>query len=163
MISVEGWALIRRLGADGVPRRQVARELGIGRATVDRAVASDRPPKYERKPVPASFTPFEARVAWFCACRAKPLCAMQQTERGPGFSSAVVTWSRIWQAIWRQRTNTRQRVEADRRQPSAIWAGTLLVSPPQRHDRVPYRRPGPHRAVVTAGQGGAGSCLWSAR
>jgi transposase len=54
--------LIRRLVADGVPRRQVARQLGIGRATVDRAVASDRPPKYERAPVPTAFTPFEARV-----------------------------------------------------------------------------------------------------
>jgi Helix-turn-helix domain of resolvase len=62
VISVEDWALIRRLVADGVPRRQVARQLGIGRATVDRAVASDRPPKYERKPTATSFTPFEARV-----------------------------------------------------------------------------------------------------
>jgi Helix-turn-helix domain of resolvase len=62
VISVEDWALIRRLVADGVPRRQVARQLGIGRATVDRAVASDRPPKYERAAGPTSFTPFEARV-----------------------------------------------------------------------------------------------------
>jgi len=62
VISVEDWALIRRLVADGVPRRQVARQLGIGRATVDRAVASDRPPKYERAAVATSFTPFEARV-----------------------------------------------------------------------------------------------------
>jgi hypothetical protein len=62
VISVEDWALIRRLVADGVPRRQVARQLGIGRATVDRALASDRPPKYERKAGPTAFTPFEARV-----------------------------------------------------------------------------------------------------
>ncbi len=59
---MEDWALIRRLVADGVPRRQVARQLGVGRATVDRAVASDRPPKYERKPTSTSFTPFESRV-----------------------------------------------------------------------------------------------------
>src|SRR3954464_14462984 len=62
VISVEDWALIRRLVADGLPRRQVARQLGIGRATVDRAVASERPPKYERMPVATSFTPFEGRV-----------------------------------------------------------------------------------------------------
>jgi transposase len=62
VISVEDWALIRRLVAEGVPRRQVARRLGIGRATVDRAVASDGPPKYERKARPTTFTPFEARV-----------------------------------------------------------------------------------------------------
>ena len=62
VISVEDWALIRRLVADGVPQRQVARDLGIGRSTVARALASDAPPKYERKPVPTSFGPFERRV-----------------------------------------------------------------------------------------------------
>jgi hypothetical protein len=62
VISVEDWALIRRLVADGVPQRQVARDLGIGRATVARAVASDGPPKYERPAVPTSFTPFEPAV-----------------------------------------------------------------------------------------------------
>jgi Helix-turn-helix domain of resolvase len=62
VISVEDWALIRRLVADGVPRRQVARRLGIGRATVDRAVASDRPPKYERAVGATAFTRFESRV-----------------------------------------------------------------------------------------------------
>ena len=54
--------MIRRLVADGVPQRQVARDLGIGRATVARAVASSGPPKYERSGVPSSFTPFEPVV-----------------------------------------------------------------------------------------------------
>lgn len=59
---MEDWALIRRLVGDGVPQRQVARDLGIGRSTVERALASDRPPKYERPAVPTSFTPFERSV-----------------------------------------------------------------------------------------------------
>jgi transposase len=63
VISVEDWALIRRLVADGVPQRQVARQLGIGRSTVARAVASQVPPKYEREPVTTSFAPFAPRVA----------------------------------------------------------------------------------------------------
>jgi transposase len=62
VISVEDWALIRRLVADGVPQRQVARQLGIGRSTVARAVALEVPPKYERKPGPTSFSRFELRV-----------------------------------------------------------------------------------------------------
>ncbi|MCA0252656.1 MAG: IS21 family transposase [Actinobacteria bacterium] len=62
MISVEDWALIRRLVAEGVPQRQVARDLGIGRETVRRALASDGPPRYERKPAPTAFEPFESRV-----------------------------------------------------------------------------------------------------
>jgi transposase len=62
VISVEDWALIRRLVADGVPQRQVARDLGVGRSTVARALGSDRPPKYERAAVPTSFTAFEPAV-----------------------------------------------------------------------------------------------------
>ncbi len=50
--------MIRRLVADGVPQRQVARDLGIGRSTVERALASERPPKYERPAVSTSFEPF---------------------------------------------------------------------------------------------------------
>jgi len=59
---VEDWALIRRLVAEGVPQRQVARDLGIGRSTVARALASDGPPKYERQEVPTAFDAVEARV-----------------------------------------------------------------------------------------------------
>lgn len=59
---MEDWALVRRLVADGVPQRQVARDLGIGRSTVARALVSDRPPKYERPAVPTAFTPFEPAV-----------------------------------------------------------------------------------------------------
>ena len=62
MISVEDWALIRRLVADGVPQRRVAKDLGVGRSTVARALASDRPPRYERAAVSTSFTPFEPVV-----------------------------------------------------------------------------------------------------
>ncbi|MCW2811987.1 MAG: Integrase catalytic region [Friedmanniella sp.] len=62
VISVEQWALIRRLVADGVPQRQVAKDLGVGRSTVARALASDRPPKYERAVTPTAFAPFESAV-----------------------------------------------------------------------------------------------------
>lgn len=54
--------MIRRLAAEGVPKAAIARRLGIARNTVIKAVASDGPPTYERKPAPTSFTPFEARV-----------------------------------------------------------------------------------------------------
>lgn len=54
--------MIRRLVAEGVPQRQVARDLGVGRSTVARALASNGPPKYERQQVPTSFDVVEARV-----------------------------------------------------------------------------------------------------
>jgi transposase len=62
VISVEDWALIRRLVADGLPQRQVARQLGVDRKTVARAVSSASPPQYERPPVVNAFSPAGARV-----------------------------------------------------------------------------------------------------
>ncbi|WP_411567181.1 IS21 family transposase [Raineyella sp. LH-20] len=59
---MEDWALIRRLSAEGVPKARIAARLGISRTTVVKAVASDGPPRYERKAGPTSFTPFEERV-----------------------------------------------------------------------------------------------------
>ncbi|AQA03005.1 transposase [Mycobacterium sp. MS1601] len=51
MMSMEDWAQIRRLHrAEGVPIREVARRLGVSRNTVRAALASDRPPHYERAP-----------------------------------------------------------------------------------------------------------------
>ncbi|MFB6775819.1 IS21 family transposase [Streptomyces sp. NPDC056337] len=49
MILVEDWAEIRRLHrAEQMPIRAIARHLGISKNTVKRALANDRPPKYER-------------------------------------------------------------------------------------------------------------------
>jgi transposase len=62
VITLEDWALIRRLAAEGVPKARIAARLGVSRNTVIKAVNSDAPPKYERKPGPTSFTVFEPRV-----------------------------------------------------------------------------------------------------
>lgn len=63
MIPLDDWAEIRVLHRrDKLSRREIARQLGISRTTVDRALASDLPPKYSRPPIDTSFAPFEARV-----------------------------------------------------------------------------------------------------
>jgi transposase len=62
VITLEDWALIRRLAGEGVPKAQIAARLGISRTTVVKAVASDSPPKYERRPEATSFTAFEPLV-----------------------------------------------------------------------------------------------------
>jgi len=59
---LEDWALIRRLAAEGVPKTRIAERLGISRTTVIKAVGSDAPPRYERRPRATSFTVFESRV-----------------------------------------------------------------------------------------------------
>ena len=51
MLSVEDWTEIRRLHrVEQMPIKAIARVMGISRNTVRAAIASDRPPKYERKP-----------------------------------------------------------------------------------------------------------------
>jgi hypothetical protein len=46
---VEDWAEVRRLHrAEGMPIKAIARQLGIGRNTVRRALAADGPPCYQR-------------------------------------------------------------------------------------------------------------------
>ena len=59
---MEDWALIRRLAAEGVPKARIAERLGISRTTVVKAVASDSPPRYERRPVSTSFVVVEPKV-----------------------------------------------------------------------------------------------------
>jgi transposase len=60
---LEDWALIRRLhSGEKLPKAQIARQLGISRNTVAKAIASVDPPAYSRRPAPTSFKPFEQRV-----------------------------------------------------------------------------------------------------
>src|SRR3954454_22218461 len=61
-MTVEDWTLIRRLAVVGVPKAAIARRVGVSRTTVIKAVSSQGPPRYERRPAPTSFTPFESRV-----------------------------------------------------------------------------------------------------
>jgi transposase len=63
VITLEDWALIRRLHvSEKLPKAEIARQLGISRNTVAKAIASGGPPEYSRAPAPTSFEPFEVRV-----------------------------------------------------------------------------------------------------
>jgi transposase len=63
VLNVEDWAEIRRLHrAEGVPIKEIARRLGVARNTVRAALASDRPPKYERARRGSVADAYELRV-----------------------------------------------------------------------------------------------------
>jgi transposase len=63
VLNVEDWAEIRRLRrAEGVPIKEIARRLGVARNTVRAALASDRPPAYERAPRGSVVDPFEPTI-----------------------------------------------------------------------------------------------------
>jgi transposase len=63
VISVEDWAEIRRLyRSEGVSQAAIARRLGVSRNTVARALASDRPPKYQRAARGSAVDAVEGRI-----------------------------------------------------------------------------------------------------
>jgi transposase len=60
---VEDWAEIRRLRrAERLPIKTIARTLGVSRNTVRAAIASDAPPKYQRKPSGSAVDAFEDAI-----------------------------------------------------------------------------------------------------
>jgi transposase len=64
VLGVQQWAEVRRLVlVEGLSQRQVARRLGLARATVARAVASEAPPGYSRVLVGSKLDPFKD---WIC-------------------------------------------------------------------------------------------------
>jgi transposase len=63
VLSVEDWAEIRRLHrAEKMPIKAIARVMNVSRNTVRSAVASDRPPKYERPAKGSIVDGFEPRI-----------------------------------------------------------------------------------------------------
>ena len=56
------WEVIRSLARSGVPKAQIARDLGLARNTVARAVGADSPPRYQRCGRGSCFDAYEARV-----------------------------------------------------------------------------------------------------
>jgi len=64
MISVEQWAEIRRLHrVEGLSMRAIARRLGVAREAMKRALVSEGPARYRRKPMPSKLDPHKGRIA----------------------------------------------------------------------------------------------------
>jgi transposase len=63
VLKVEDWAEIRRLHrAEGVPIKEIARRMGVARNTVRAALASDKPPRYQREPRGSVADAYEPQV-----------------------------------------------------------------------------------------------------
>jgi transposase len=62
VIKLDDWAKIRHLFSTGISKREVARLAGVSRGTVDRALAEDREPTYQRPAAGSSFDTFAVEV-----------------------------------------------------------------------------------------------------
>lgn len=63
MVEVQEWSEIRRLRfVEGLSKREIARRTGRNRRTVDRALASDQLPRYERPRTPSKLDPFKDEI-----------------------------------------------------------------------------------------------------
>lgn len=62
MLSVENWAEVRRLRrAEQMPISKIARVLGVSRNTVRAVLASDGPPRHQRRPAGSLTDAYEPR------------------------------------------------------------------------------------------------------
>jgi transposase len=63
LVGVEQWAEIRRMRfVVGLSIKEIARRTGRDRNTVRSAIRADRPPRYERRPVPSKLDPFKDEI-----------------------------------------------------------------------------------------------------
>ena len=72
VVRVEQWAEIRRMHfVARLGIREIARRLGLSRATVRRALRSDEPPRYERAPRASKLEPHRAEIHRLLAAEPK--------------------------------------------------------------------------------------------
>jgi transposase len=63
VVGVEQWAEIRRMHfVAGLSIKEIARRTGRDRNTVRRALRSQQPPRYERRPRPSKLDPFREEI-----------------------------------------------------------------------------------------------------
>ena len=63
VVSVEQWAEVRRLRfVRGLSIREIHRRTGLDRETIRNALASNRPPRYERGPLGSKLDPFKDEI-----------------------------------------------------------------------------------------------------
>ncbi|MCX5055050.1 helix-turn-helix domain-containing protein [Streptomyces sp. NBC_00474] len=85
MLSPEQWQEVRRLHAEGMPIKQIARSRHIAPNTVRRLVRSPQPPRYRRPERASVAAPFEPRI-------------LRLLESNPALTAADIAWRINWPA-----------------------------------------------------------------
>ncbi|MFF7724895.1 helix-turn-helix domain-containing protein [Streptomyces luteogriseus] len=85
MLSPEQWQEVRRLHAEGMPIKQIARSRHIAPNTVRRLIRSPQPPRYQRPERASVAAPFEPRI-------------LRLLKNDPTLSAADIAWRINWPA-----------------------------------------------------------------
>jgi len=62
MITLEDWVMIKHMHKQGVPKSRIAREMGLSRETVRKAISEDECPKGERQSKGSILDPYKEYI-----------------------------------------------------------------------------------------------------
>jgi transposase len=90
VFGVQDWAEVHRLKREGVPKRAIARRIGMSHTTVHRLLALSEPPRYERRRTPSLVDPFADQVAAMLDADAKvPATVVLEHLRRDGYAGGI--------------------------------------------------------------------------
>lgn len=98
MVTVEVWQKIRHLQATGWSVRRIARELGVARGTVRKALAAEQPPQYTRTAAASPLEPWKEileRGLRLQLCGSRVLLEL----RAAGYTGARSVFYERWKAL----------------------------------------------------------------
>ena len=88
MITLDVWQIRHRYATEKISKRELAKQLGVSRGTVDRALEAERPPKYERMPAGSSVDVYAPQVrAWLVQTPTMPASVLAERVGWTGSAS----------------------------------------------------------------------------